>query len=291
MIFTINISNWNGPFTLQEQEQAIKALENGQVLYLPNLPFELSVYEDRFLNPDYLNSKAKNISFDANSHKLKGIHLESSDKLELSQMMLRFVQSSRNLLSGLIPHYQNQLITGRTSLRPCEVQGRVRSKRQDDTRLHVDAFPSSPNQGRRILRVFTNINPSGKSRHWHLGEPFERVIQRFFPKLKNPIVGTRTLLNWCGITKSYRSLYDHYMLLIHDNMKLNEEYQESVEKISFHFPPGSTWIVLTDCVSHAALAGQHMLEQTFYLPIQAMRFPELSPKKVLERYLGRVLSN
>jgi len=291
MIYALNTSVWNGSFSAEEQEQAIRALENGQVIYLPNLPFTLSEEEDSFLDPQYLQGNAKNISFDANVQQLKGTVLEGSQGLQLTQLMVRYVQSTRTLLNTLIPHYQNHLITGRTSFRPVEIHGRKSSPRQDDTRLHVDAFPSAPNQGKRILRIFTNINPNGKGRHWHLGEPFEAVIQHFFPKLKNPLPGSRKLLHWAGITKSYRSLYDHYMLLIHDNMKLNEAYQQNVEKLSFHFPAGSSWIIMSDCVSHAALAGQHLLEQTFYLPINAMRFPEVSPKNVLERYLGKSLSS
>ena len=39
------------------------------------------------------------------------------------------------------------------------------------------------------------------------------------------------------------------------------------------FPAGSTWIAFTDCVSHAAMAGQFRLEQTFLLPVDAMLQP------------------
>ena len=36
------------------------------------------------------------------------------------------------------------------------------SWRKDDSRLHVDAFPSRPNRGERILRVFCNVNPDAR---------------------------------------------------------------------------------------------------------------------------------
>ena len=36
-----------------------------------------------------------------------------------------------------------------------------RTWRKDDTRLHVDSFPATPSGGRRILRVFSNVNPDG----------------------------------------------------------------------------------------------------------------------------------
>jgi hypothetical protein len=48
-------------------------------------------------------------------------------------------------------------------------------------------------------------------------------------------------------------------------------------------------MAFTDQVSHAAMAGQYQLEQTFLLPVDAMRAPEGSPLRVLERLMGRRL--
>ena len=56
-----------------------------------------------------------------------------------------------------------------------------------------------------------------------------------------------------------------------------------------HFPSGSTWIVYTDQVSHSALSGQHVFEQTFHLPIEGTQNQAKTPLKVLEKYLDRVL--
>ena len=55
------------------------------------------------------------------------------------------------------------------------------------------------------------------------------------------------------------------------------------------FPAGSTWIAFTDGVSHAAMAGQYQLEQTFLLPVEAMQKPERSPLRILERIKKRAL--
>jgi hypothetical protein len=91
------------------------------------------------------------------------------------------------------------------------------------------------------------------------------------------------------ITKSRRSLYDHYMLKMHDAMKADMQYQAVAEQQEVRFPPGSTWIVFSDQVSHAAMSGQHLFEQTFYLPPEALQHPDLSPLKILERLLDRPL--
>lgn len=290
MIYTLANEHWNEALSSKEQqESSIENLEKGNLLYLPQLSFDLSEPEKKFLNPDCHQGKSKNISFNVLTGRLKGADLDAENNILLSHMLFRFMKNARHLVKAVLPQYNDSLIIGRTSFRPIEVRGRTTSKRQDDTRLHVDAFTATPNQGKRILRVFSNINPHGESRHWQLGEAFESVLQKFAPKLHAPFPLTSKVLNLLNITKTYRSLYDHYMLLLHDNMKLDDHYQTHVVKQDFHFPSNTSWIVMTDHVSHAALAGQFMLEQTFYLPVSAMKYPEFSPLKILEKHFNRTL--
>lgn len=289
MICTFNDENWLGPFSIAQKELAIRALESGEVLYFPNLGFAVDDTEIELLMDSGLDRKTKNISFNQRTQTIKGTSIKNQSRQNLQDMMNRFSNCSTNLIHALFPKYRSSIVIGRTSFRPAEILGRKTSIRKDDTRLHVDAFPATPNQGQRILRVFSNINPEERDRIWNIGQPFQRVVERFGPRFKKPIFGMRKLMSWIKITKSYRTLYDHYMLQLHDHMKFDDEYQQDVEKLEFHFPPGSTWIVMTDCVSHAALVGQFMLEQTFYLPIEAMEMPELSPLKILENYLEKRL--
>jgi hypothetical protein len=192
-------------------------------------------------------------------------------------------------VSTLIPAYASNLITGRTSFRPAEIAGRKTSWRKDDTRLHVDSFPSTPVHGKRILRVFSNVNPEGKPRLWRSGENFEDVAKRYLPHIPPFVRGTSVLLAWLKITKQRRSAYDHYMLKLHDLMKADYAYQSSAAAESFEFPAGSSWIVYTDQVSHAAMRGSCAFEQTFYVPVEALVYPERSPLRVLERLAGKPL--
>jgi len=83
----------------------------------------------------------------------------------------------------LFPTYEGSLETRLVSFRPVGVEGRAASARKDDARLHVDAFASRPNQGKRILRVFANLNPRGHPRVWNVGEPFEDFARRFLPRV------------------------------------------------------------------------------------------------------------
>lgn len=192
-------------------------------------------------------------------------------------MMNDYALYARSLIETLFPGYQTTLRWGRTSYRPVEIIGRHRSKRQDDTRVHVDAFPATPVQGWRILRVFCNVNPDHKPRVWNIGEPFANLLPQFAAQLPIYHPFKAWLLQRCKLTKSLRSAYDHYMLHLHDHMKLNDDYQKKLDKIPMDFAAQSTWVVFTDVVSHAALSGQYLLEQTFYLPVSAMNSPQTSP--------------
>jgi hypothetical protein len=80
------------------------------------------------------------------------------------------------------------------------------------------------------------------------------------------------------------------MLGIHDRMKADESYQSQVPQVQLAIPPGTSWACYTDSVSHAAMSGQFAFEQTFYLPVSAMKDPERSPLRVLERLVGRALT-
>ena len=75
----------------------------------------------------------------------------------------------------------------------------------------------------------------------------------------------------------------------HHRMKADAPYQQTSPQTAVDFPPGTTWMAFTDQVSHAAMAGQYQLEQTFLLPVEAMVDERLSPLRILERLKGRRL--
>src|SRR6185437_8111698 len=161
----------------------IAALEAGKVLYFPRLAFELGESEKRFLDPAVRDPKSRNISLDA-SGTLKGAVGDNAAQAALAGVIARFRKQSRSLIDAILPRYSTALRLAPTSFRPMQVESRAQSWRADDKRLHVDAFPSRPNYGERILRVFTNLNPEGAPRVWRVGEPFEQVARRFLPVAK-----------------------------------------------------------------------------------------------------------
>ncbi|ACD83067.1 Conserved hypothetical protein [Methylacidiphilum infernorum V4] len=287
-IIQFDAESWEAEFTQEIQDKAIEGLESGSVLFFPKLNFPLLTEELKFLDPTWV-SGAKNISYDPRSATLKGVEGKSEDLRLLSGLLKRYAEKTAAFLHLLFPFYGSSLKIARTSFRPVEISGRATSARKDDTRLHVDAFPSSPTGGERILRVFSNINPQGKPRSWRIGEPFQNYLNHLLPQLSPPAPGKRFLLYLFGITKGYRSLYDHYMLELHDKGKLDLEYQKNSPQVAFDFPAGSTWIVFTDQVLHAVDKGQFLLEQTFHLKVNALKHPEKSPLKLLETALNKKL--
>lgn len=290
MLHHLPTQTWNECFPNLIQRDAIQQLENGKVLYFPSLAFTLSADEQQFLSPDFADPQSKNISYQLDRQKLWGCqHLSDTQHTQLKFMLDRYCNYAFELVKNLLPHYSQHLIVARTSYRPVQISGRKTSYRKDDKRLHVDAFPSAPNQGKRILRVFSNINPHGEDRIWRVGEPFDKVANRFIAKTHKPIPGGAALLRLLKITKSYRTLYDHYMLQMHNLMKADEEYQKTATQQEICFPPGTTWIVQTDNVSHAAMQGQYLLEQTFYFPINVMQDASKSPLRILEKILNKEL--
>lgn len=270
------------------QHTALHVMEQGNVVYFPHYCMPLPA-KNLLGKESLLDGTHKSISYNPQTQKLGGVNTRHSDRSvlpELQTYLQGYYEWATHLVQATFPHYIPALIAGRTSFRPVEIQGRSTSRRHDDTRLHVDSFPATPVGGNRILRVFCNVNPFDEVRVWHLGEPFHAVLSRFAPRIGRYRRWHAHLLKSLRITKQLRTAYDHYQLSLHDAMKHDDVYQQQVPKTRMDFPAQSSWLVFTDNVSHAALSGRFLLEQTFYLPVDAMKRPEDSPFEQWKRVKG-----
>src|SRR5213594_3777467 len=182
-VATIDHTDWTATPDREAAVEATQALEAGDVVLLPELGFAVESGEASFFTPAILDN-SKNASFDPASGRLGGTTAR-----------------------------------GRASFRPAEIAGRATTWRKDDTRLHVDSFPATPSGGRRILRVFSNVNPAGRPRSWRVGDDFEAVARRFAGALRLPLPGSGRVLALVRVTKTPRSAYDALMLQLHDRMK------------------------------------------------------------------------
>lgn len=288
-LFTIESRRWTDVCPPATRDAALQAMESGGIVFFPNLAFELRQPELKFLDPATVH-RSKNVSYNPATRSVGGTAVEGAELEELRGLLSRFSDETNRLIAELFPSYRSGVRQGRTSLRPVEIEGRATSWRADDTRLHVDTFPSMPTRGDRILRVFSNVNHEGRPRVWKVGGSFESVARRFQTELRAPVWGAHAALRALRITKRLRSPYDHYMLQLHDRMKADQEYQSGGDQSTCSFPAGSTWMVYTDQVPHAALSGIHQLEQTFYVPVARLANQATAPLRVLETLVGRTLA-
>ena len=284
------MSCWQGPFAEHDQSEASASLEQGRVLYLPDLGFRPEQDGALLYSSVLADGRNKNISYDPVTGNLKGTIATAREREALLAMMAAFSATATGFIGDLLPRYRGGIAPGRASYRPVEIVGREYSPLKDDKRLHIDAFPSTPTQGRRILRLFCNVNLSGKPRVWHIGEPFEQHAARFLPAVARPSAAKAWLLAAFGATRGRRTAYDQLMLGLHDSAKRDPAFQASAPFREAAFPAGSSWLCFTDQVVHAALAGQYALEHTFYVDVEAMADPETSPLRILERMTRRKLA-
>ena len=276
-------------------------LEEGRILLFRRAPFSIPDGDREFL----LSRKQgggrlhKNIAYRPARDRVTGAAGSGTrEEVERLRRILReYSRSALAFLAELFPGYARSWEVDYASFRPIEEEGRELPPTSRNDRLHVDAFPTRPTHGGRILRFFTNIHPE-RSREWVSGGTFDRLAPRFVPgsgllqealRHGRPSPADR-LLRALGARRRLPSPYDAFMLRFHDVLKENEEFQASAERERFSFPPGSSWIVLTDMVSHAVLSGRFALEQTVILGRDSLVAPELAPIAILERLAGRPLA-
>jgi hypothetical protein len=277
-----------------------RLLEEGNILFIDHFPFDIPAADIEFLLSARQNNTRlhKNISYRPEQDVIRGASANAREVNErLREIMRNYSASAVRFLSEFLSPYAGGWQLDYASFRPIEEEGRELPLHKRNELLHVDAFPSRPTWGGRILRFFNNINPT-EERVWEVGESFEKVAAEFARDAGLDKVGSgasRTLatasaaLGKLGLPLPDRSQYDRFMLRFHDYLKENGEYQSRQTKTRLEFPPNSTWIVYTDCVPHSVLSGRFALEQTFIIPFQSLVAPESAPVSILERIAGRPL--
>ena len=63
-LITMELTHWNERLLPSVAAEATAALEDGNVLFMPHLKFELVADEERLLDPQWLAPGAKTISYD-----------------------------------------------------------------------------------------------------------------------------------------------------------------------------------------------------------------------------------
>lgn len=287
------------PASPEQAHTWCKELEAGNILFFPDTPIRLSKEDLDFLLQQEQSGSTlhKNIAYKPGADKISGDAAADSATTEhLRKIMRAYSAAVENFLGSFLAPYQRRWQLDYASFRPQEEQNRDLPLRRRNDLLHTDAFPTRPTYGARILRFFNNINPT-RTRDWVTSDTFDITAPRYAPReiaLPKPdsalTSATKRAAQSAGLGKLLpqlkRSPYDDFMMRFHNFLKENEDFQRTTTKYEFKLPPGSSWMVYTDSVPHAVLAGQYALEQTFLIAREAMVAPELSPIAVLERLTG-----
>src|SRR6266567_3226087 len=137
-------------------------LERGRVIFFKKVPFDFADDEKAFLLSQKQTGSRfhKNISYRPGKDILKGVSSSSPDRERLHQVLQHFSQEVTGFISRFLAPYAGKLQLDFASFRPLEEHGRDLPLHKRNDLLHVDAFPTRPTRGGRILRVFANINPT-----------------------------------------------------------------------------------------------------------------------------------
>lgn len=292
-------------------------LEAGSILYFPETPVPIPAADLEFLlHYDQQSGSRvhKNIAYKPAHDVLSGVDRPGEGFERLHDVMRRYSAAVASFLSDFLAPYHQRWQLDYASYRPIEESGRDLPLHKRNDLLHTDAFPTRPTGGARILRFFHNIHPT-RTRDWIVSEPFPRIVGRFLRPSSAAMGGAagrsgispsrslilphpdsaalrtvRSLAQSTGLAallpRLKRTPYDEFMMRLHNTMKEDDDFQRTCVREQVKFAPGSSWMVYTETVPHAVLAGQYALEQTLLVDPAAMVTPESAPVAVLER-LGR----
>lgn len=273
-------------------------LERGEILFFSEPPFNLPAEDRKFLLAQQWAEMRmhKNVSYRPGEDVLRGVSGGAATVERLQTILRNYSAEVIAFLKKFLAPYAGKWTVDFSSFRPFEEERRGLPLHKRNDLLHVDAFPSRPTRGGRILRVFTNLNPA-KPRVWNTTEKFEVLASRYaedagLERIAEDSWLSRTVQDWgdkLGFRGMGRTPYDMFMLGFHDYLKENAEFQKDCPKVRLEFPPLSTWLVFTDGVAHAAMSGQYAIEQTFLIAPQALVSPEQAPYRILEAIAGRPL--
>jgi hypothetical protein len=293
---------WIKPAEADARAQlSCEQLEDGKVLCFERVPYLLFQDDREFLLSQRQSESRlhKNVSYRPSRDVLRGAAGEPKERARLHEIMRKYSQEVTRFLKQLLAPYALDMALDFASFRPEEEEGRDLPTHKRNDLLHCDAFPTRPTNGHRILRCFTNINPTAP-RIWNTTDAFSVLAEKYANEAglaafaakgsapSHPLV--RSFKKAFGLKAVDHSAYDRFMLRFHDYLKDNRDFQQNCPKTRLEFPPGCTWICYTDSVPHSVMSGRYALEQTVIIPLTSLLTPDKAPIRVLERLAGKPLS-
>jgi hypothetical protein len=283
------------------QDQAVQAgtgarLERGEIVYFPTCPFALFGRDDRefLLQQRFGGGLHKNISFDPANGRTSGYLAHSrQQRRRLRGLLKGFSERATAWLAGLLPRYAARWRLDRVHYRPEEEATRMLRDTARNELLHLDAFPTRPSRGDRILRLFVNLDDH-EPQSWVTSETVASLLARFgrqagLPHQVEASWPRRLRHGLIGLVQPHyrrRTIYDSFMLRFHHFLKSHQDFQERGLKKFHAFAPGSAWLLFSDGLAHGVLRGQHALDHSYFVAGDTLELPDLAPATLLERACG-----
>ncbi len=282
--------------TAETGTRLAERLERGEILTFVPCPFPLPAAADlAFLRTQRVRGSVhKDISYNPARDLATGFRYRSESQAQQLRAVLRhFADHATAWLAEQLPAYATSWQPDRVSFRPEEEAIRKLRLTARNDLLHFDAFPSRPTRGRRILRLFVNLNPTDP-RVWVTSATFAQVFAHYGRAVGLPGSAAdgwarrlgHGLLSLFQPGAGERTPYDSFMLRLHHFLKTCDAFQESSPRRLWHFPPASAWLMFTDAVTHAELRGQYALERSYFIAPEALALPDESPLAMLEKACG-----
>jgi 3-deoxy-D-manno-oct-2-ulosonic acid (Kdo) hydroxylase len=263
-----------------------EALERGELVHFPTCPFSMppAGQLDFLRRQEVAALGHKDVCYDPGRRKLAGVKAaHPSEARRVADVLSQFSAATVTWLKGALAAYAPGLVPDRVTLRTEEEATRPLRLTARNDLLHIDNFPTRPARGRRILRLFVNINPSDPQ-VWATSERFGDLLHRYAHRHGVP---ARTWAEWVaparGVVRLFtggganRSAYDAWMLRLHHFLKEDETFQTQAARRLWTFASGSMWLLFSDGVAHALMRGRFSLEHSFFVPAECLVRPEESP--------------
>jgi hypothetical protein len=287
------------------------ALEANRIVYFPACPLPLPTAEDLdFLRRELPSRlKLKNISYHPEAGKVSGLEADAGITARVTGLLRSHLAEVEGFLRRVTGDLTDGARIGTCSFRPIEEKGRNLKPHASNELVHVDAGAYGATNGDRILRFFVNVNAS-RDRIWATKGSFQDMIERHGiragllddggrlrlriekggrDRVVSALVAGLARLNPLA-TVLDTSPYDRAMRRLHNYMKDDPGFLADMEGYrEMRFPPLSAWMVFTDGVSHASLAGQFALVTTMIVRRARMRWPDRAPFNALMARAPRTL--
>lgn len=251
-----------------QNAEALELLKSGYPVRLPesSLPSLPENLRQAVSNWPNLSLGTKNPSWSGNGRRLKPHRfVQSPCANEFESYLCDFQKKSSEVLKLVLGFQDQYLHSDRVTWRPYELATVSRRWNARDDLFHIDSFSSRPTNGRRILRLFFNASSTDSIVWSHTFNLKQYIENGFFHSLRQ------------NSQVASDSTFDGWLSRVHDQMKRNEQFQETAPRVLHRFAPGDSWVALTDACLHSHLRGEWLMDASWFVSCPALMQSEYSP--------------